>query len=159
MWWHIISIESLRTILWRHFAEKPVMAVRNLGCFVRLNVNIHKGFHFYNLAVMTLVRNKLTWEYSRLSSLPPLETFCERSSLSKNVSSGVDWGKRSEAIFAGWNRLNPIYTRNFLALLALFQEYWSMTYRKIYMAFEGRDVITSKWPPSWIFNYIIVMPN
>ena len=89
------------------------MALRNLGCFLRLNVNIHKGFHFYNLAVMTLVRNKLTWEYSRLSSLPPLGTFCERSSLSKNVSSGVDWRKRSEAVFAGWNRLNPIYTRYF----------------------------------------------
>ena len=76
------------------------MALRNLGCFLRLNVNMHEGFHFYNLAVMTLVRNKLTWEYSRLSSLPPLGTFCARSSLSKNVSSGVDWRLRDRRLYS-----------------------------------------------------------
>ena len=101
------------------------MALRNLGCFLRLNVNMHEGFHFYNLAVMTLVRNKLTWEYSRLSSLPPLGTFCERSSLSKNVSSGMESiGERDRRLYSQVGIGLILFTLDiFLAPLALFQEY------------------------------------
>ena len=84
---------------------------------------MYEGFHFYNLAVMTLVRNKLTWEYSRLSSLPPLETFAKEA-LSRKTFPVESIGERDRRLYSQvGNRRNPIYTRNFLALLALFQEY------------------------------------
>ena len=34
--WHVISMEFLRSFLRRHFAGKPVVASRNVGCFLRL---------------------------------------------------------------------------------------------------------------------------
>ena len=36
--WHVISMEFLRSFLRRHFAGKPVVASRNVGCFLRLNL-------------------------------------------------------------------------------------------------------------------------
>ena len=35
-YWHVISMEFLRSFLRRHFAGKPVAASRNIGCFLRL---------------------------------------------------------------------------------------------------------------------------
>ena len=35
-YWQVISMEFLRSFLRRHFAGKPVVASRNVGCFVRL---------------------------------------------------------------------------------------------------------------------------
>ena len=35
-YWHVISMEFLRSFLRRHFARKPVAASRNIGCFLRL---------------------------------------------------------------------------------------------------------------------------
>ena len=34
--WRVISMEFLRSFLRRHFAGKPVVASRNVGCFLRL---------------------------------------------------------------------------------------------------------------------------
>ena len=34
--WHVISMEFLYSFLWRHFAVKPLMASRNVSCFLRL---------------------------------------------------------------------------------------------------------------------------
>ena len=41
--WRVISIEFLRSFLWRHFAGKPVVASRNVVCFLKIptgNVNL-----------------------------------------------------------------------------------------------------------------------
>ena len=35
-WWHVISMEFLCSFLRRHFGGKPVVASRNVGCFLRL---------------------------------------------------------------------------------------------------------------------------
>ena len=34
--WHVIGMELLRSFLRSHFAGKPVMALRNVGCFLKL---------------------------------------------------------------------------------------------------------------------------
>ena len=36
--WHVICMEFLRSFLRRHFAGKPVVALWNFGCFLRLTV-------------------------------------------------------------------------------------------------------------------------
>ena len=38
-WWHAISMEFLRSFLRRHFAGKPVVALPNVGCFLRLKTH------------------------------------------------------------------------------------------------------------------------
>ena len=40
--WHVISMEFLRLFLRRHFAWKPVVASRNVGCFLWLFKRKHK---------------------------------------------------------------------------------------------------------------------
>ena len=35
-YWRVISMEFLRSFLRRHFGGKPVLALRNVGCFLRL---------------------------------------------------------------------------------------------------------------------------
>ena len=35
-WWRVISMEFLRSFLRRHFAGKPVVASKSVGCFLRL---------------------------------------------------------------------------------------------------------------------------
>ena len=85
------------------------MASRNIGYFLRLNVNINEGFHFYNLAVMTLVRNKQTWEYSRLSSLPTARNFFAKEALSRETFPVESIGERDRRLYSlVGNRLNPI---------------------------------------------------
>ena len=37
-WWHVISIEFLRSFVSHHFAGKPVVALQNVSCFLRLRL-------------------------------------------------------------------------------------------------------------------------
>ena len=41
-YWHVISMEFQRSFLRRHFEGKPVVASRNVGCFLRLSWVIYQ---------------------------------------------------------------------------------------------------------------------
>ena len=47
--WHIISMTFLCSLLRCHFAGKPVMALQNVGCFLRLSAiyNLQLSFFFF----------------------------------------------------------------------------------------------------------------
>ena len=58
---HVISMEFLQSFLRRHFATKPVMALRNAGCFLRLHTwallqhgDKREIVGFWNLLVKTI---------------------------------------------------------------------------------------------------------
>ena len=40
--WQVISMEFLYSFLWRHFAVKPLMASRNVSCFLRLRLQYNE---------------------------------------------------------------------------------------------------------------------
>ena len=47
--WRVISVEFLRSSLRRHFAGKPVVASRNVGCFLRLVETIIYSFSLHDI--------------------------------------------------------------------------------------------------------------
>ena len=66
--WRVISMEFVRSFLRRHFAGKPVVVLRTVGCFLRLNTtqnpkNIRDAFGFLDVV---LVLGKCFWVLRRV---------------------------------------------------------------------------------------------
>ena len=66
--WRVISMEFVRSFLRRHFAGKPVVVSRTVGCFLRLNTtqnpkNIRDAFGFLDVV---LVLGKCFWVLRRV---------------------------------------------------------------------------------------------
>ena len=57
-YWRVISMEFLRSFLRRHFAGRPSVVSRNVGCFLRLQPVLH----LHVISILCLHRCKLACE-------------------------------------------------------------------------------------------------